>query len=264
MLIANYSYINQICGHNHSGITNPVWIISPHAMRGYYALQPVIDTNGFSINNKDSFPTGTNHPYSIMMGDKGALLSATTQVNGVGAVTGNAAMGINIESSDLNGSGTISNAALSLVTQIAATLAGVGALTGSMVGTLQMAANLAGSGDIVGAMGLIANISTTLTGSGALVGALRGTASLEADITPFTTLSPENLATAVWAKALEGTYTAGDIMRLLSAVAAGKSTIVDLGGGAATVTFRDINDTEDRVIADMQDSERDTVTLNLE
>lgn len=263
MLICNYSYINQICGHNHSGITNPVWIIAPHRMRGYFSRVPYLDDNGFNVSSKDSFPTGTNPPYTIMMGDSGALLSATTTINGTGEVTGNAAMGRNC-SATLEGSGTISGASLSLVTQIAAALAGTGTLTGALVGTLQMAANLAGSGDIAGAMGLIANVSTTLSGSGALVGALRSTASLEADITPFTTLSPENLATAVWAKALEGTYTAGDIMRLLSAVAAGKSTIVDLGGGAATVTFRDINDIADRVEADMTDSERTTVTLDLE
>lgn len=231
-------------------------------MRGYYALTPTLDSNGLSINSKDSFPTGTNNPYSIMMGDKGSLLSATTTTNGVGVITSNMAMGRAISAS-LDGSGTISNAALSLITQIASALSGAGALTGSLVGTLQMAANLAGSGNIAGAMGLIANVSTTLTGSGALTGTLRGTASMEADITPFTDLSPENLATAVWAKALEGAYSAGDIMRLLSAVAAGKTTIVDLGGGLATVTFRDINDTTDRVDADMTDSERTNVTLNL-
>lgn len=261
MLIANYSYINQICGHNHSGVTNPCWIISPHAMRGYYGKA---QTETVSDQTKrDSFPTGTTPPYTIMIGDKGCLLTATTTVNGVGSITSNLSMGINIASTDLNGTGTITNAALSLITQISSSLAGVGALTANMTMTLQLAANLAGIGDIVGAMGLIANVSTTLTGTGTLVGALRGTANLEAEITPFTELSPESLATAVWAKTIEGTYTTGDVLRLLSAVAAGKSTIVDLGGGLATVTFRDINDTEDRVVADMTDSERTGVTLDL-
>jgi len=36
MLLRNYSYINFICGHTHSGPTNPLWILSPHSMRGYY------------------------------------------------------------------------------------------------------------------------------------------------------------------------------------------------------------------------------------
>ena len=66
-----------------------------------------------------------------------------------------------------------------------------------------------------------------------------------------------------WTEVLEGAYTAGEMLKLLTAVAAGKSTIVDLGGGLATVTFRDINDTVDRVQADMTDSERTSVTLNL-
>lgn len=52
------------------------------------------------------------------------------------------------------------------------------------------------------------------------------------------------------------------ILRLLLAVSVGKTTIVDNGGGSATVTFRDVDDTKDRLVADMQDSERLTVTLD--
>ena len=259
MLIANYSYINQICGHNHSGITNPCRIISPHSMRGYYGLAQ--NSDNIEQIKRDSFPTGTNIPYSIIMGDKGALLSSTTTINGNSNITTNMAMGKAL-SSTIDGSGTISNAALSLITQIASDLNGSGTLTASLVGTLQMAANLAGSGNIAGAMSLLANISTTLTGTGTLTSSLRGTASMNADITPFTDLSPENLANAVWAKVLEGTYSASDVMKLLSAVAAGKTTIVDLGGGSATVTFRNITDTTDKVEATMTGSERTDVTIN--
>lgn len=259
MLLRNYSYINHICGHYHSGITDPIKFIAPHKMRGYFAPQ---DVTNIEQVKRDSLPTGTNSPYALMMGDKGGLLSATTTINGSGLITSALTKGINIASSDLNGSGTITNASLSLITQIASALSGSGVLTSSLVGTLQMAANLAGSGDITGSMGLISNIASSLNGSGALVGALRGTASLEADITPFTTLSPENLANAVWNKLIEGSYSTGDVLKLLSAVAAGKTTIVDLGGGQATVTFRDINDTTDRVVADMTGSERTNVTID--
>lgn len=56
-------------------------------------------------------------------------------------------------------------------------------------------------------------------------------------------------------------FSAGDILRILAAVAAGKTQITDLGGGAAQVTFRAIDDSGDVVVADMQNSERVDVTL---
>ena len=46
------------------------------------------------------------------------------------------------------------------------------------------------------------------------------------------------------------------------AIQAGKTNIVDNGGGSVTVTFRDVADTKNRVEADMQDSERIDVTLD--
>ena len=66
-----------------------------------------------------------------------------------------------------------------------------------------------------------------------------------------------------FATMVDGTFTMKDVLKILVAVAAGKTSITDLGGGAATVTFRDLSDTEDRVIADMADSERTNVTLDL-
>lgn len=69
-------------------------------------------------------------------------------------------------------------------------------------------------------------------------------------------------AADIWDYLIEGSYSAKEVLRILSAIAAGKTTIVDLGSGQATVTFRDINDTKNRVVADMMDSERDVVTLD--
>ncbi len=257
MLICNYSYINQICGHYHSGITNPVWIVAPHTMRGYYGLAQ--DSDNIEQIKRDSFPTGTNAPYSIIMGDKGSLLSSTTLVNGSSDLNAGMAMGRAI-SADLFGTSDLSGG-LSLIVQLATDLAGSGTLTASMVGSLQMAANLAGSGDLTAALGLIANVATTLSGSGTVVGGLRGTASLEASITPFTELSPENLAAAVMNSLIEGNYTFKQCVEILTAVAAGKTTIIDLGGGDATVTFRNVSDTVDKVQADMSGSERIDVTI---
>ncbi len=289
MLICNYSYINQICGHNHSGITNPCQFIRPHTMRGYYGKAQT-DDNIEQIK-RDSFPTGTNIPYSIIMGDSGALLSATNQLEGVGSQVSGLSMGINILSS-LTGSGTISAANLSLITQLAATLSGSGTITvASLVGITSLASSISSTGSLTAGLNVVAFMNSVLAGTSSVTAALRGTLSMEAHIyvnqseetvqqivdgvwnalaasynatgTMGEKMNDAGSASNPWTEVLEGAYTAGEMLKLLTAVAAGKSTIVDLGGGLATVTFRDINDTVERVQADMTDSERTSVTLNL-
>lgn len=179
MLICNYSYINQICGHNHSGVTNPVWVIAPHTMRGYFGKAQTETVS--DQTRRDSFPTGTNPPYSYILGDKGALLSATTQLNGSSTLTANMAMGINLVA-NLEGSGSITGN-LSLVVALTASLVGSGSITAAnMVGTVALASTLVGSGNITAGLSLIANMNASLQGVGSLSANLRGTASLQANI----------------------------------------------------------------------------------
>ena len=60
---------------------------------------------------------------------------------------------------------------------------------------------------------------------------------------------------------VQGAYTAADALRILLAVAAGKTTIVSLGANAATVEFQAIDDSGVVVSATMAGSERTAVTL---
>lgn len=60
---------------------------------------------------------------------------------------------------------------------------------------------------------------------------------------------------------IEGSLDARDAMKILLAIAAGKTIIVNNGGGSATVTFRDTTDAIDRVVADMTGSNRTNVTI---
>lgn len=60
---------------------------------------------------------------------------------------------------------------------------------------------------------------------------------------------------------IETGYTLKEVLQILAAVAAGKTEITDLGGGSATVVFRDLTDTRDAVSASMTDSARDAVTI---
>jgi len=180
MLIRNYSYVNQICGHVHSGITNPVQWIAPHTMRGYYTYADV-GPNTEQIK-RDGFPTGTNPPYSLVMGDKGALLSATTTINSTSSISTNLSSGINILA-DLYGSGTITDAQLSLIVQLVAGLSGSGTITtANLVGVVSLQASLAGTGSLSGGLGLIAFMNSVLAGTSDVTAGLRGTLSMSAAI----------------------------------------------------------------------------------
>ncbi len=61
---------------------------------------------------------------------------------------------------------------------------------------------------------------------------------------------------------IEGAFSSADLLRVIAAVAAGKTSIDSASPGTATVEFRDVNDTENRVSADMVGSERASVTIN--
>lgn len=221
MLIANYSYINQICGHNHSGITNPCWIIAPHRMRGYYGLSQNSDV--IEQIKRDGFPTGTNPPYSLVMGDKGALLSSTTTVNGVGSLASGLSQGINILS-DLSGSGTISAASLSLITQLAAALSGSGTIsTASLVGVVSLASSLSGTGSLTGGLNVIAFMNSVLAGTSSVTAGLRGTLSMEANIyVNQSEATVQQLVDGVW-NALAASYNTAGTMgaKMNSAASAG-------------------------------------------
>lgn len=218
--ICNYSYINQICGHNHSGITNPVWVISPDTMRGYYG-KAQNDDNIEQIK-RDSFPTGTNPPYSLILGDKGSLLSSTTIINGDSSITSGLAMGKALEAS-LAGTSSITDAQLSLIIQLASTIASSGDITtASLVGTIALAATLTSTGNLTAGLNVIAYLNSTLSGTGSISGALlNGIASMEATIyVNQSEATVQQLVEGVW-NALTADYnnanTMGEVMNNMGA-----------------------------------------------
>lgn len=85
-------------------------------------------------------------------------------------------------------------------------------------------------------------------------------------VSQFTANALENAPTGggpggdPWLRDIDG-KTAEEIMTILAGVAAGKTSIVDHGGGSATVTFRKVSDAGDVVEAEMQGSERVAVTV---
>lgn len=179
MILGNYTALNSNPGRAIGNFTN---LYSNYKPGGWYSFyDPDIEIQETRDNAKASFPTGTQPHYSWLLAPKGGELSSTTQINGDGDLSASLANGINIVAS-LAGTGTISSGALSLVTSMIATIAGTGALTGSMVGTIQMAANLAGSGSLTASLKMLTGLIASLAGSGAISADLKGKLFMEAQI----------------------------------------------------------------------------------
>ena len=92
-----------------------------------------------------------------------------------------------------------------------------------------------------------------MAGSGALTATPSALGALAADLTPFTELSPQTLAAAVWSAldAVETGLTPAEALRIIAAATAGKSS----GFGTGTVTFRNAEaDSKDRIVATVDGS----------
>jgi hypothetical protein len=229
-------------------------------------------------------PSGHLAPSSWVLPYKpGAMSSFTQCVVTVTPGALNLAAGVNI-----NGSTTVTitvnpasgqlivsaSGSTSITFSLAANLAG--ALSASGSAAITFTVNNATLGAIVNAIGAaLVQFSNSAT--------VKATGNLSGDITPFTELSPQNLAAAVWSalssayndpgtmgellnnsgtdpllELVEGTLTVKDVLRLLLAVNAGDAT--GLEGG--TMTFKAQDGTTTRVQASYTTGTRDVTTVN--
>jgi hypothetical protein len=220
---------------------------------------------------KSGVPDGYRHPYAWVPPMRAGGLSSRNVIIGTGTVTGLGAMGRNGEAT-LTGSGELTATGALIVSAIAA-LAGSGTITtAGLLAVLQATASVSGSGTLAGTAGALGWVLGALSGSGTLTGTRYATGALEADITPFTDLSPENLAAAVWAavaadnndagtmgeklndagsasnpwtEVIEGSYTAAELLRIIAAALAGELS----GAGTLSITIQGVDGATDRIIA---------------
>lgn len=282
-LLGNYNVLQKSCGNFSSG-TSVSEVRSNYnkagKSRNYYlgAFDKLCAIpNGYTMPDSWVMPI-TEGGVSLYDGMGLDIAIALSIAGGVAA------------QSDISFELDITSAAGGLIVAAAADLIMTLTADATIIGKLQAAADLSVSASVVAGLtalgSAIADLSITLDPSATI----RALGNVSADITSLTELSPENLAAAVWNSiaaafndpgtmgyimnnigassnpwdvVLENGYTAGELMRLLTAVAAGKTTIVDLGGGAATVTFRNLADTIDQVEATMDGSQRTTIDLDL-
>jgi hypothetical protein len=229
-------------------------------------------------------PSGHLAPSSWVLPYKPGAMSSFTQC--VVTVTPgllNLAAGVNITGSTTvtitvnPASGQLivsASGSTSITFSLAANLAGALSASGST--SFSFTVNNATLGAIVNAIGAaLVQFSNSAT--------VKATGNLSGDITPFTELSPQNLAAAVWSalssayndpgtmgellnnsgtdpllELVEGTLTVKDVLRLLLAVNAGDAT--GLEGG--TMTFKAQDGTTTRVQASYTTGTRNVTTVN--
>lgn len=164
-----------------------------------------------------AIPDGYNAPGAWALAPKAGGMASRNMIAGSGTVSAAALFSSTPLSATLAGTGSISDAACALVVSLAATLTGVGSLSGSLVGGLQLAAALAGQGSLAASLKVVAGLVATLPGTGSVAANLTGYANMEADILPYTDLSPQALAAAVWNAAVASYQEAGSTGEALAA-----------------------------------------------
>lgn len=146
----------------------------------------------------------------------------------------------------------------SLGYKVAARLTGDSSMTAAIVGKGKVSANLAGDSSITANpfLGLVG--FATLQGNSTFTGTIVGRGKLSARLDVGAQPSAFDIAQEVLGSVVEAGVDLRQVLRILAAVAAGK-TDIDISGPNPIVTFRDLNDTKDRVTATMTGSERTTV-----
>ncbi len=219
MLIGNYSVVNKHPGRT---FTSPTVYNNAEIKTGSRRSMFSGATGGSNYMNRSSgTPTGYRAPYSWNMAQVSGGLGSFTLVSGVGSASANLAGGLNAEAG-LTGGGFISIANLSLVLSAVALIQGSGTFSASISGKLEASITLAGSGNFVASITALGNAIALMSGTGSMSNSITATADITATLTPFTDLSPENLARAVWEALAADFNTAGTMgNKLNSAGSAG-------------------------------------------
>jgi hypothetical protein len=249
----NYSLENDVAGRAFGGPTNPFKLFHMAVQLNFAVGEATTAQTKLA-----AIPSGNSPPVTWIPPFTAGGLAARREIAGAGAIVPFALLaGRNIEAA-LEGTGAIASVG-ELIILLEAALSGSGALTAQAEAFLQLAAALSGTGDVAGAINALAHAVAAIVGTGNVDATIKALGSLEAAlVVTGTGLSTANVGEAVWNYLVESGYTAVEAQRILLAVAAGKTS----GVGSSEMTFRDVNDTTDRVVGTLDGSgNRTAVTL---
>lgn len=224
MLLGNYSVLAKSPGRHRAGSTTSV----ENGVRSNWNRSSDNRNVIFRADNTTALklyarPTGYYPPGSWtipqvrgeMAGVNAAAIAFTSTAPAISAgrnVTGVATFALS--------TGGTAQLVVSATGSAQVTFSSTAALAGALFATGTGSITFAAEAD-VGAQAS-ATGAATLTFSAAAT--IRAIGHLAGDITPFTELSPQNLAAAVWERVIEAGFTAEEIVRLLAASAAGAAT----------------------------------------
>ena len=174
-------------------------------------------------------PSAYASPYAWTLPPHSGGMGCNVGISMTSDLTSTLAAGKNLESA-ISCSGNINSASLALVVSMIASISASGTITNALlVSYLNMSASLAASGDLVGSLTALGKMIASMEATGSMSPTMNATANMEADITPFTELSPESLAAAVW-NAAASSFNASGTMgnKLNGAGSAGDPWTTDL------------------------------------
>jgi len=199
---------------------------------GLYPVGPTVVPSG-AFDKADRQAIGYGYAGNLVgaasMTGEGALASVAATMAGVGVRTGVGTGALKSGAASINGVGKAPFSGTGALLSAAATMAGVGVRTGVGTGALNSgAASIAGVGSVPG--------ETTLTPE---------------DIT--------NIVAGIMEYQLEPCLNVEQALRVMLAAMGGKAS----GAGTGTMTYRDVCDTTDRIVAITDGTgNRTTVTLD--
>lgn len=242
------------------------------------------------LSQKHGVPKGYSSPYAWLNPVKGGGLSFKLKTGGT-LSKAQLAKGL-YATSTTSSSGNVALANLQMITNLAATCLGEGTLSkAQLVGVLGLSSTIIGSGEITLAnLGAIMGLVSTVMGTSSVQANLIGLAILSAHVyvnqsqaeinqlvdavwnayasqynlsgTMGEKVNDAGSASNPWTEIIEDGYSAAEILKFLTAVLVGKTSITDLGSNQAIVNFRNLTDTLNRVSAELDGSERTNITLN--
>lgn len=201
-----------------------------------------------AFSKLSAYPDGYYPPHSMIIARSAGRLRSNFTIEGSGTVTAPLQSGRNIEATtDVTGTGGVTDAEIGQLILIAAALAGSGGFTSASLQALaSLTASVAASGGVSSAAlsGLL-RMASSVSGSGTVTANNTFLASLVANLRGYGDLTPEGIRDAVWAAILESGFSSSDILRLIAAATQGSATGLEDG----SPVFKGLDGTTNRIVA---------------
>lgn len=252
-LIGNYSVLNKNPGRAHGGST----VSDTRAQFNKSGANRCRFSGWAAYSSKSATPRGYTPPYSWVLPIDGGDMATVNLLTAGATLAAAGAMGVNGES-DITVTVTVNGTGALIVSAVAAITA-TASVSGDILAILQLSADLAATGEMVGALTALGNAVAEITATATVSDTLTAIGHMAADIQPFTELSPQSLAAAVW-NAVAASFTdVGSMGEALNftQIAARNKVITDPVAG--TITIYDTDGTTVLYAADLKQDAAGTI-----